>query len=325
METPKEYHYTYYSYEEYGRGYFGSRTCECLPEEDMRYFGSFSDKTFKPTQKIILKSDYTTRVEADADEILLHNYFEVDINPHFANRSRQTSTKFRLPRERAIEIGRMNGAKSKELGLGVHGLTKEQMTENGKKGAQKAKELGVGIHAISKEQRIENSKKGVRKAKELEVGIFAMTEEELSKAGKKGGKISGQKNKENKTGYMGRTKEQMTEDGKKGAQKVQELGIGIFALTSEELSASAKKAYANGLAKLPKEVRSEIGRRNGRKRYEDGTGCFSLTPEQKSELAKRNNAQKWMCLETGYVSNSGGLSRYQKAKGIDTSKRKRIS
>jgi hypothetical protein len=24
METPKEYYYTYYSYEEYGRGYFGS-------------------------------------------------------------------------------------------------------------------------------------------------------------------------------------------------------------------------------------------------------------------------------------------------------------
>jgi len=33
METLKEYHYTYYSYEEWGRGYFGSRTCRCLPEE----------------------------------------------------------------------------------------------------------------------------------------------------------------------------------------------------------------------------------------------------------------------------------------------------
>jgi general stress protein YciG len=325
METPKEYHYTYYSYEEWGMGYFGSRSCKCLPEEDIRYFGSFRDKTFKPTQKIILKSDYTTRAEADADEVLLHDYFEVDINPHFANRSRQTSTKFRLPKEKAVEIGRMNGIKTKELGLGVHGLTKEQMTENGKKGAQKAKELGVGIHAISKEQRIENSKKGVRKAKELEVGIFAMTQEELSKAGRKGGKIGGQKNKENKTGYMGRSREKMTEDGKKGAQKVQELGIGIFALTSEELSASAKKAYANGLGKLPKEVRSEIGRRNGRKNYEEGKGYFSITPEERKEINKKINSQRWMCLETGYVSNSGGLSRHQKARGIDTSKRKRIA
>jgi hypothetical protein len=63
----------------------------------------------------------------------------------------------------------------------------------------------------------------------------------------------------------------------------------------------------------------------GRKTYEQGKGCFSLTPEEKSELAKRNNAQKWMCLETGYVSNSGGLSRYQKKRGIDTTKRVRIS
>ena len=117
----------------------------------------------------------------------------------------------------------------------------------------------------------------------------------------------------------------MTEDGKKGAQKVKELGIGIFSLTSEELSASAKKAYANGLGKLPKEVRSEYGRMGARTQMKNGTGIFSLTPEQKSELAKRNNAQKWMCLETGYVSNSGGLSKYQKAKGIDTSKRKRIA
>jgi hypothetical protein len=94
METPKEYHYVYYSYEEWGRGYFGSRTCKCLPEQDVDYFGSFKDKTFKPTQKIILKSDYTTREEAYADEIILQQYYKVVENPHFANRAYQTSTKF---------------------------------------------------------------------------------------------------------------------------------------------------------------------------------------------------------------------------------------
>jgi len=45
--------YVYYSYEEYGRGYIGKRECKYLPEEDVNYFGSFKDKTFKPTQKII--------------------------------------------------------------------------------------------------------------------------------------------------------------------------------------------------------------------------------------------------------------------------------
>jgi len=94
METPREYHYVYYSYEEYGKGYFGSRTCKCLPEEDVKYFGSFSDKNFKPTQKIILKSDYATRKEAYDDEIILQEYYKVVENPHFANRAYQTSTKF---------------------------------------------------------------------------------------------------------------------------------------------------------------------------------------------------------------------------------------
>jgi len=94
METPKEYHYVYYSYEEWGMGYFGSRTCKCLPEEDVKYFGSFKDKTFRPTQKIILKSDYATREEAYADEIILQEYYKVVENPHFANRAYQTSTGF---------------------------------------------------------------------------------------------------------------------------------------------------------------------------------------------------------------------------------------
>ena len=94
METPREYYYTYYSYEEWGRGYFGSRKCHCLPEEDIKYFGSFKDRTFKPTQKIILKDDYATREEAYVDEIILQEYYKVVENSHFANRAYQTSSGF---------------------------------------------------------------------------------------------------------------------------------------------------------------------------------------------------------------------------------------
>lgn len=94
METQKEYYYTYYSYEEWGRGYIGSRGCKCLPEEDIKYFGSFKDKTFKPTQKIILKDDYATRKEAYSDEIILQEHYKVVENPHFANKAYQTSNKF---------------------------------------------------------------------------------------------------------------------------------------------------------------------------------------------------------------------------------------
>jgi len=108
--------YTYYSYEEWGRGYIGSRGCKCLPEEDVKYFGSFKDKTFKPTHKIILKDDYATREEAYADEIILQGYYKVVENPHFANRVYQTSTKFYVPTEQARENGKKAGNKNIETG-----------------------------------------------------------------------------------------------------------------------------------------------------------------------------------------------------------------
>ncbi|NBV29682.1 hypothetical protein EBS02_11850, partial [bacterium] len=85
-------HYVYYSYEDFGRGYIGSRTCDCSPEED-NYFGSFYDKTFIPTNKIILET-FDDREEALDAEIKLHQFYDVARNPHFANQAKQTSTGF---------------------------------------------------------------------------------------------------------------------------------------------------------------------------------------------------------------------------------------
>jgi hypothetical protein len=64
----------------------------CSPETDP-YLGSFKDKTFKPTRKIIL-GIFETPQECLEAEALLHDFFKVDINPHFANLARQTSSKF---------------------------------------------------------------------------------------------------------------------------------------------------------------------------------------------------------------------------------------
>jgi hypothetical protein len=89
----KKYHYTYYSYEEWGRGYIGCRSCDCLPEEDVKYLGSFYDKTFNPTQKIILET-FKTRKDAIRAEIEMHNFYDIAANPHFANKAKQTSTRF---------------------------------------------------------------------------------------------------------------------------------------------------------------------------------------------------------------------------------------
>lgn len=92
-QSSMKHFYVYYSYEEYGRGYIGKRECKCLPEQDIKYFGSYKDKTFKPTQKIILET-FNSVEEALEAECALHDFYEVDKNPHFANRAKQTSTKF---------------------------------------------------------------------------------------------------------------------------------------------------------------------------------------------------------------------------------------
>jgi hypothetical protein len=92
-DTIKNY-YVYYSYELWGRGYIGKRECMCLPEEDVKYFGSFTDKTFKPTEKIILET-FNTREEVYESEIKLHNFYDVKNNPHFANRTNQFATKYK--------------------------------------------------------------------------------------------------------------------------------------------------------------------------------------------------------------------------------------
>jgi hypothetical protein len=86
------FHYTYYSYESWGRGYIGRRSCSVSPEQD-NYFGTYSDKTFKPEHKIIL-GIHTTKEEAAEAEVKLHEFFQVHLNPHFANKARQTSKKF---------------------------------------------------------------------------------------------------------------------------------------------------------------------------------------------------------------------------------------
>jgi hypothetical protein len=287
METLKEYYYTYYSYEEWGRGYIGSRGCECLPEDDIKYFGSFYDKTFNPTQKIILEI-YETREQALEAEVILHDFYDVANNPHFANKAKQTSTKFYyiIPFEEASKRGKINGLNHKQNKTGVCGRSKEKIVEDagnaGKVGGKKTYELGIGIHAITPEQRIENSKKAYAN------GLGKMSKEERSEVCKKGGSMA------------------------------YELGVGVHSLTKEDKIEICKKGYANGIGKISKEDKIEIGK----KAYANGLG--KISKEERIKNCKMGGSQKWMCLETGYISNPGGLAKYQKARGIDTSKRKRV-
>ena len=100
--------------------------------------------------------------------------------------------------------------------------------------------------------------------------------------------------------------------------------IGMFSLTKEQKREIGLKCKENGIGmfSLTKEQRQENGKKSKLTNQKNGTGIFALTPEQRSELGKKcaekSNYQKWMCLETGYISNPGGLSCYQKKRGIDT-------
>lgn len=53
-----------------------------------------------------------------------------------------------------------------------------------------------------------------------------------------------------------------------------------------------------------------------------------LNPEEleaRRGSANRLNSQKWMCLETGHISTAGGLHAYQRSRGVDTSRRVKVS
>jgi len=129
------YHYTYYSYEPWGRGYIGCRSCKCLPEEDIKYFGSYSDKSFNPSLKIIIKDDYCSREDAIIDEIILHNFYNISHNKNFANKSKQTSSKFDTAGIVAWNKGIAHSKETKEkISQKVKG---KEPWNKGKKGMQK--------------------------------------------------------------------------------------------------------------------------------------------------------------------------------------------
>jgi len=138
---------------------------------------------------------------------------------------------------------------------------------------------------------------------------------------KNAGKIGGTKSFEMKTGVHGRNKQKMSADGRIGGEKCKELNIGIFGMTTEQRK-SASVLGGKTTGKI-------IGTRAKKEKF----GIFALSPEQQYENSRNGgkkgslttNSQKWMCEETGFISNPGSLTNYQRARNIDTSKRTMIS
>jgi hypothetical protein len=129
--------------------------------------------------------------------------------------------------------------------------------------------------------------------------------EKMSKNGKGGGSIGGKKAKELGLGIHALTTEQRIEIGKKSSETNKKNETGVYGMTFEQR------------------------RENGKKVKELGVGIFAMTTDELIEAGKKGNkitnSQRWECLETGFITNPGNLTKYQKARDIDTSKRKRIS
>jgi hypothetical protein len=156
------YHYVYYSYESWGRGYIGVRSSKVPPQEDSTYFGSFYDKTFKPANKIIIQT-FATREEALEAEILLHSFYCVDKNKHFANLARQTTVKFVSSGKRSDEFRRKVSERMKGRKLTPEHIRKVSEARSKKLKGRKFSEE----HKKKISQALKGKMSGIKRGKEI--------------------------------------------------------------------------------------------------------------------------------------------------------------
>jgi hypothetical protein len=144
------------------------------------------------------------------------------------------------------------------------------------------------------------AKKAGKIAYECGLGVHNRSKEQMFEDGKKGGESA----YKNKRGFHSWTEEQKVEHNRKAGRRARELGVGIHSQTHE------KKVQC------------------GRRTYELGVGVHALTTEEKSDMGRvggiKTSSQVWRCTITGYETNAGALTVYQRNRGIDTSNRIRI-
>jgi len=105
--------------------------------------------------------------------------------------------------------------------------------------------------------------------------------------------------------------------------------IGKDEIIKEKCSVSGKKnGKANVVAMNGHENTFDNQRKQGEANGSTNAVVMNNHPNTQAGRAaggKRTNSQRWQCLDTGFVTNPGNLTKYQKARGIETALRKRIS
>ena len=178
------HHYIYYSYEEKGRGYIGSRSCDCKPEKDP-YFGSFKDKTFKPTKKIIL-AECKTKEDRYALEFFYQKLYNVVENPHFANRAFQTTSGFsRLGLPNSKESREKMSASRRNRPSGMKGKKHSEKTKEQISNSLRGKPCPTRSNKWTEERKLKHSqilkgRKGKKHAPEIIEKIKAKVSKEIT-------------------------------------------------------------------------------------------------------------------------------------------------
>jgi hypothetical protein len=115
-------------------------------------------------------------------------------------------------------------------------------------------------------------------------------------------------------GYVPR--ETLAENGRRTSAKLIAKKRGIHGATPEQRSAWNKVNGAKGCQAA------------GRSTFEKGVGLFAMTEDEKVARNRKGasviNGIQWMCLETGHLSTSGPLAKWQKKRGIDPARRVRL-
>jgi len=273
---------------------------------------------YTPKKQILELFDFTDKGYIDAQEIEKKLIRPVYNNDKWClNKSCGGKVSLDIARRVGKKMGNIQGPIRYETKTGIFAMTEDEWKENRSKGGKTSskinQEQGKAIFGMSAEERRNASRKGGETNAKNKTGVCGLPKEKRIENGKKGGAISGKKTYENKTGLFSLNEEERklasSKGGKVGSQKNKENKVGIFALTPEQLSENGKMG----------------GKIGGKKAKELGLGVHGTTKEEirqnASKAGKVGANIKWMCTETGYISNCGGLSSYQKKRSIDTSKR----
>jgi curved DNA-binding protein CbpA len=171
--------YTYYSYEEFGRGYIGYRKCPKIytPDQDP-YRGSYTDKTFKPSAKIVLTT-HPNAEEAREAERKIQEFFDVLNNPHFVNKSIQTGKGFYIKNHTEDTKNKIRDAARGRI-ISPETRKKQSESKKGKKLSDEVVEkLKLRRHSKEAKAKMSSSHRGVPKSPEHRKSIS------ISKMGEK--------------------------------------------------------------------------------------------------------------------------------------------